>query len=122
LASAPQTVVRLTRQQLTQPRARALVLAVGIEPAEVDAAVTDALAEAGQPPQRTLVVTDSLAALGRLRALGVGVEHIPARDSRQAALAGVPYQRFLAERLELIMAERPSPARLVVAPGGAPLP
>lgn len=89
-ASAPRTVVRLTRQQLTQPRARALVLAIGVEQAAVVDAVRTAIAEAGEPPQRTLVVTDALSALGELRALGTGIEHIPARGSREAELAGVP--------------------------------
>ena len=68
------------------------------------------------------MVTDALAALGELRALGVGVEHVPARGSRQAELAGVPYEDFLRRRLELIRAERPEPRRVVVAPGGASVP
>ena len=70
------------------------MLAVGIEPDQAPAAVEAALAEAGESPRRTLVVTDALAALGELRALGVGVEHVPA-GSRQAELAGGPYEEFL---------------------------
>ncbi len=70
--------MRLTTQQLTKPRARALVFAVGVPPDEVVDAVTAAVAEAGEPAARTLVVTDALGALGELRALGVGVEHVPA--------------------------------------------
>ena len=38
-ASLPRTAVRLTRQQLTQPRARALMLALGIPEGDVAAAV-----------------------------------------------------------------------------------
>ena len=121
-ASAPRTAVRLTRQQLTEPRARALVLAVGIEPEHAPDAVEAALAEAGESPRRTLVVTDALAALGAIRALGVGVEHVPGPGSRQAQLAGGPYEEFLRRRLALIAAERPRPRVTVVAPGGAPLP
>ena len=68
------------------------------------------------------MVTDALAALGALRALGVGVEHVPARGSRQAELAGGAYEEFLRRRLELIRAERPEPRRVVVAPGGASVP
>ena len=117
----PETAVRLTRQTLTKPPARALVLAVGIEDDDLPAALMAALAEADEPPERTLVVTDSLA-LGPLRELGVGIEHVPRRDSRQAELAGVPYEEFLRRRLELIRAERPEPRRVVVAPGGAPVP
>jgi UDP:flavonoid glycosyltransferase YjiC (YdhE family) len=120
-ASAPRTVVRLTRQQLTQPRVRTVVLAVGIADEQIAAAVRAAIAEAGEDPERTLVVTDSLA-LGPLRELGVGVEHVPARAERQPELAGGPYEDFLRGRLELILAERPEPRRVVVAPGGAPLP
>ena len=69
----------------------------------------------------TLVVTDSLA-LGPLRALGVGIEHVPGRAERQPELAGGTYEDFLRRRLDLILAERPKPRRTVVAPGGAPLP
>ena len=76
-ASAPRTAVRLTTQQLTKPRARALVFAVGVPPDELVDAVEAAIAEAGEPAARTLVVTDALGALGELRALGVGVEHLP---------------------------------------------
>ena len=101
---------------------RTLVLALGIDPDEVAGAVEAAIAEAGEEPRRVLVVTDALAALGELRALGVGVEHVPGRGSRQAELAGGRYERFLARRLELIRAERPEPRRIVVAPGGASVP
>ena len=120
-ASLPRTAWRLGRQQLTKPRARALVLAVGIDEDAVVEAVRAAIAEAGEAPERTLVVTDALAALAEIRALGVGVEHVPARGSRQAELAGGSYEDFLAGRLELIRAERPRPRHETVAPGGAPL-
>ncbi|MDX6580935.1 MAG: hypothetical protein QOI10_119 [Solirubrobacterales bacterium] len=122
IASSPRTAVRLTRQQLTKPRAKALVLAIGIAPDAVVDAVRSALAEAGERPERTLVVTDALGALGELRRLGVGVEHIPARNSRQAELAGIGYDEFVERRLELIRAERPRARRVVVAPGGASVP
>ena len=122
IASAPRTAVRLTHQQLTKPRARTLVLAIGIDPATATDAVRAAIDEAGEEPRRVVVATDALAALGELRALGVGVEHVPARGSRQAELAGIPYEEFVGRRLELIRAERPEPRRVVVAPGGAPVP
>jgi hypothetical protein len=122
LASAPRTALRLGRQQVTKPRARALVFAVGIGDDQVVAAVESALAEAGEDPRRTLVITDALGALGAIQALGVGLEHVPGPGSRQAELAGVPYEDFLRRRLELILAERPEPRMVVVAPGGAPLP
>ena len=98
-----------------------MVLAVGIGDDAVADAVAAALEESGEEPARTLVVTDSLA-LGPLRALGVGIEHVPGRAERQPELAGGTYEDFVRRRLELILAERPEPRRTVVAPGGAPLP
>ena len=120
--SLPQTAYRLTKQQLTKPRARALVFAVGIEPERVAEAVRAAAAEAGERPERTLVVTDALRALGELRALGVGVEHIPAASSREAQLSGLAYDDFVAERMALIRAERPRPRKVVAARGGLAVP
>jgi hypothetical protein len=98
------------------------VVAVEVSPESVAEAVRAAIADGGEAPQRTLVVTDALEALGELRALGVGVEHLPARGSRQAELAGVPYERFVAGRLELIRAERPRPRATRIAPGGLRVP
>lgn len=118
-ASVPQTAMRLTRQQLTQPRARAHVIALGIPEGDVVSSVRSAIAEAGETPPRTLVITDSLASLGALRELGVGIEHLPARGSRQAQLAGGAYEDFVAARLELIRAERPRPRAVIAAPGAS---
>ena len=73
-------------------------------------------------PERVLLVTDALQELGAIRALGCGVEHVPARGSREAELAGGEYEAFRAARLELILAERPKPRRTIVAPGGASVP
>ena len=106
LTSLPRTLARLTRQQLTQPRVRTVVLAVGIADDAIAAAVAAALEESGEEPARTLVVTDSLA-LGPLRALGVGIEHVPGRAERQPELAGGTYEDF-----------RPPPAG--ADPGGTP--
>ena len=121
-ASLPDTAVRLGRQQLTQPRARALVVAVGVPDDDVVEAVRAAIAEAGQPPERTVVITDALGELGALRALGTGVEHVPASGSRQAELAGGTYEEFVRRRLELIRAERPRQRAVVAARGGMPIP
>jgi hypothetical protein len=98
------------------------VFAVGVPADDVVAAVGEAIAEAGQPPERTLVVTDALGQLGALRALGTGVEHVPAAGSRQAELAGGSYDEFVRRRLELIRAERPRARVAVAARGGMPLP
>jgi hypothetical protein len=121
IASSPRTAVRLTRQQLTEPRPRTVILALGVE-GDVAEAVRAALAATPDPPNRVLVVTDSLAALSELRALGVGIEHLPARGSRQAELAGGPYEEFARRRLAAILAERPRPRRTLVAPGGQSVP
>jgi hypothetical protein len=120
-ASAPRTAVRLTRQQLTQPRPRTWIVAIGIDGDSADA-VRAALEQAGERPARTLVITDDLGALPALRALGVGIEHVPARGSRQAELAAIPYDRFVRRRLDLVAAERPRPRRTLVAPGSDSVP
>jgi UDP:flavonoid glycosyltransferase YjiC (YdhE family) len=121
-ASVPRTAVRLARQQLTKPRARTWIVALGLDPAETARAVGSELAESGEDPRRTLAITDQLDALAALRGLGVGVEHVPGRDERQPELADGTYEGFLARRLELIGAERPHPRAVRVAPGSAPLP
>jgi hypothetical protein len=120
--SIPQTAVRLTRQQLTQPRTRTVVAALGLPAEEVPGAVREALAETNEEPARVLVITDALDALSPLRSLGVGVEHVPARGERQAELAAGSYEDFVRTRVALILSERPRPRRVLVAPGSAPLP
>jgi UDP:flavonoid glycosyltransferase YjiC (YdhE family) len=120
-ASLPRTAVRLGRQQLTQPRPRTWIVAIGID-GDVPDAVRSVLAQIPERPERALAITDQLAALPGLRALGVGIEHVPAAGSRQAELAGMPYERFVRRRLELIAAERPRPRRTLAAPGGQSVP
>ena len=66
------------------------------------------------------MVTDSLE-LAPLRALGVGVEHVPGPAGRQVELAGTDYEAFARRRLELILAERPRPRLVLRAPGSAPV-
>jgi UDP:flavonoid glycosyltransferase YjiC (YdhE family) len=119
-ASVPRTAVRLTRQQLTEPRPRTLILAFGLGEG-APAAVREALARTPDDPRRVLVLTDSFE-FAALRELGVGFEHVPPPGSRQAELAGVPYEEFRRGRAELILAERPQPRRTLVAPGSEPLP
>ncbi len=106
LASVPRTLVRLGRQSVSNPHPRTLVVALGVSGAELERGVAAALDETPDPPERVLVVTDSLR-IGPLRALGVGVEHVPAPGERQAALAGGDYESFLRRRLGLILARRP---------------
>ena len=63
------------------------LVAIGIDGDAVVGAVEAAMTTTGERPERTLVVTDALSALGPLRALGVGVEHVPAAGSREADVA-----------------------------------
>jgi UDP:flavonoid glycosyltransferase YjiC (YdhE family) len=120
-ASAPATALRLGRQLVTQPRPRTLVFALGLRGSGLVRSVSEALEQTPDPPERTLVITDSLA-LGPLRALGVGVEHVPAPGERQAQLAGGDYEDFRRKRVALILAERPRPRTVLSAPGSRPAP
>jgi hypothetical protein len=112
VSSLPRTVARLAWQTATLPRVRTLVIALGLEGGELERRVAGAIEAAPDPPERVLVVTDSLNLIS-LRATGAGVEHVPAAGSRQASLAGVDYRAFLRRRLDLILAERPRPRRTV---------
>ena len=120
VASVPQTAVRLARQQLTQPRPRTVIHAFGLGERAPEA-VREALAETPDPPERVLVLTDSYE-FAALRELGVGFEHVPPPGSRQAELAGVPYEEFRRRRVELILAERPRPRRTLSASADEPSP
>jgi hypothetical protein len=81
-------------------------VALGVEGEELERGVGAALDGTPDPPERVLVVTDSLA-IGSLRRRGVAVEHVPAANERQARLAGGDYGPFLRRRLGLILAQRP---------------
>ncbi|HEY8466421.1 MAG TPA: glycosyltransferase [Solirubrobacterales bacterium] len=112
LREAPRMTAAIAYQTALRPAARTLVLAPGVD-AERLAAEVRALLAAGERPERTLVVIDSLEALGPLRALGVGIEHVPGAGSRAAALSGLEWPEFFAARLGAILAERPRPRRVV---------
>ena len=113
-ARAPLHAAALAKQTIQRRPPRTMVLALGLKPEAVEAAVADALKRTPDPPERVLVVTDALE-LGALRRLGVGHEHLPAPDDVQAALSGTPYEDFARRRLELILAERPRPRRMLAA-------
>src|SRR5215207_9945938 len=98
----PQTVTRLVRQTVSLPRPRTVILAFGAD----QPGVQDALERTSDPPERMLVVTDSLA-IGDAWRAGTGVEHIPGPGERQAELAGGDYEAFRRRRLGLILAHRP---------------
>ena len=110
----PRTLARLVNQTLTLPRPRVIVLAFGAD----EAAIKEALARAAEPPERILLVTDSLA-IGDVWRAGTGVEHVPAAGERQAELAGAGYAAFRRRRLGLILAGRPR-FRNAIAVGDVP--
>ena len=112
VSTVPRTLLRVARQALTRPRARVHIVALGLPPDRHDAEVERALADCGRPPEQVLVITDRLS-FAFLLAAGAGFEHVPAEGSRQAELAGVPYERFRASRLALIRARRPRPERVI---------
>jgi UDP:flavonoid glycosyltransferase YjiC (YdhE family) len=113
LARVPRGVAALGKQLLTSPRPpRTVILALGLAGEELEAAVAGALARTPDPPERVLVITDSLD-FAPLRRAGVGFEHVPARGELQARLAGGDYDSFLRRRLSLILAERRRPRRTI---------
>jgi hypothetical protein len=98
----PQTVSRLIRQTISLPRLRTLVLAFGADEQQI----LNAIERAPDPPERILLVTDSLA-IGEVWRAGTGVEHVPGRGERQAELSGLDYDAFRRRRLGLILRHRP---------------
>ena len=117
-STVPRTIARVVSQRLRRPRTRVVVLALGLDAADHEAQTSRALAEAGEPPERVLVVTDRLD-FSRLLRAGVGFEHVPAAGERQAELAADAYEGFRARRIELILARRPRPRRVIALRSGA---
>ncbi len=111
-SSVPRTLARVVSQWLRRPRTRVVVLALGVPEARYDAELQRALAEAGEPPQRVLVISDRLD-FSLLLAAGAGFEHVPAEGERQPELAGNSYAAFRNRRIELIRARRPRPSRVI---------
>jgi UDP:flavonoid glycosyltransferase YjiC (YdhE family) len=107
----PRTLARLVRQTLTSPRPRTLILAFGADEQEI----LGAIERAEDPPERILVVTDSLA-IGEVWRAGTAVEHVPGPGERQTELSGHDYESFRRRRLDLILARRPR-ARTVIEVG-----
>ena len=113
LARVPRGVAALGKQLLTSPRPpRTVILALGVAGSELEAALAAALVRTPDPPDRVLVVTDSLD-FAPLRRAGVGFEHVPADGELQARLGGGDYDSFLRRRLSLILAERRRPRRTI---------
>jgi len=106
----PRTLMRLVHQTISLPRLRTIILAFGAE----EGAIRDALRRAADPPERVLVVTDSLA-IGDVWRAGTGVEHVPGPGERQAAFAGGDYEEFRRRRVGLILAHRPRLRRALAA-------
>jgi hypothetical protein len=104
----PRTLTRLARQTVAPAGPRVLVLAFGAD----EGAIRGALGRAAEPPERILLVTDSLA-IGDVWRAGTGVEHVPGAGERQAELAGTDYAEFRRRRLGLILAGRPRLGRAI---------
>ena len=104
---------RLGRQQLTKPRARALVLAIGIARERrrrggADHGRRRRGVAAADPGGHRLARLARRAARARRR----GRARPGPRLARRPQLAGGAYEDFLRRRLALIRAERPSPRRI----------
>jgi UDP-N-acetylglucosamine--N-acetylmuramyl-(pentapeptide) pyrophosphoryl-undecaprenol N-acetylglucosamine transferase len=113
IARVPRGTAALARQLVTSPRPpRTVILAIGLAGDELERELAAALARTSDPPERVLVVTDSLD-FALLRRAGVGFEHVPAAGERQPELAGGDYDSFLRRRLALILAERRRPRRAI---------
>lgn len=110
----PKTLLRLVGQTISLPRPRTLILAFGASEPQI----LEEIETAAAPPDRVLVVTDSLA-IGEVWRAGTGVEHVPGPGERQAELSGLDYDEFRRRRLGLILAHRPR-FRLLIEAGAVP--
>jgi UDP:flavonoid glycosyltransferase YjiC (YdhE family) len=118
ISRAPRNLGAIAVQTVTRRPPRTVVLALGLEPGALERELPGALERTPDPPERVLVVTDSLE-LAPLRRAGVAFEHVPARGQMQALVGGDDYDSFLRRRLSLILAERPRPRRaLAIGEGG----
>jgi len=114
VARLPLHAGALVKQTIQRRPPRTVIVAFGVPSDGMAEALGEALSRTPDPPERVLVVTDSLE-LAPLRRLGVGFEHVPARGEAQPEAAGGDYEAFARRRLELILAERPRPRRLLGA-------
>ena len=113
LGRVPRGAAALAKQLVVSPRPpRTVVLALGLDGPDLENHIRAALGRTPDPPERVLVITDSLD-FAPLRSLGVGVEHVPAAGEAQPQLVGGDYDSFLRRRIGLILAERPRPRRTI---------
>ncbi|MGI9020301.1 MAG: hypothetical protein ACR2G3_06285 [Solirubrobacterales bacterium] len=126
LARLPVHAGAFVAQSIQRPPPRTVIVALEVGAGEAEAVLAKGLALTPDPPERVLFVTDSLE-LAALRRAGVGHEHLPGRETAQAAAAGGAYVSFARGRLALILAERRRAKRLyavgalaeeVLAPSG----
>jgi hypothetical protein len=110
VARMPIHAAALVKQTIQRRPPRTVVLALGQRAGEELA--DEAVARTPDPPERVLVVSDTLD-LAALRSAGVGYEHVPAAGDPQALVTGRPYEDFVRDRVRLILAERRRPRRLV---------
>jgi hypothetical protein len=109
------------KQTIVRRPPRTVVLALGVAEGAMERELQGVLERTSDPPERVLVITDSLEFDPLLRA-GVGFEHVPAPGDSQVRLAGGDYDSFLSRRLALVLAARPRPRRaLAIGERGADL-
>ena len=89
-ARMPGSVGRIVHQTVTRPKARVLIEAQGLEPAEVERLLPGTLSDAGLKPEQVLVLVDRVEALPVLRKAGVGGEHLKSPARRELILAERP--------------------------------
>jgi hypothetical protein len=95
-ARLPGATMRIAHQTLTRPKARAVIDAGNLAPADVERLLPPALEESGEPPERVLVLTARVDVLPVLRKAGVGGEHVAAPGRRDLILAERPrVRRFM---------------------------
>lgn len=104
---APATVARLASQTVERPSAKLLIVSLGRQPGELERDLPGLLESAGIKPERVLVVSDRPSDLRAIRDQGTGGEQIPAAGTAQASLSQLGFEDFAAERLRLILVERP---------------
>ncbi len=112
LRRAPRNLGGIAWQTVTRRPPRTLVVALDLEPGELESELPGVLASTPDPPDRVLVVTNSLE-LAPLRRAGVAFEHVPAATDVASIVGTDDYDSFLRRRLALILAERPAPRRSI---------
>jgi UDP:flavonoid glycosyltransferase YjiC (YdhE family) len=115
----PRRAYRYLRDRIIHPPMpppRVVLLALGIQDAELTRELDRVMAESGEEPARVLVVTDS-DSFGLLRRTGCAFEYLPPRGEVEAHLPEQDYATFLSRRLGGLLYGRRRPKRIEVVGG-----